>query len=118
MIRTISYRDLTADQRSKGAQKNRQRLLGFLSNPFLTGDQRQAVYDKIAFIGKWEKLQLDIPAVKQAPPPVHQAAAPLLAASPEHHHHVQPLPPAPPPRVPEHHVVNVKDVVDTKEKVS
>ena len=69
MIRTLSYRDLTPQQRSKGAQKARERLLMLLNNPFLTIDQKTAVYDKIAHIGRWEKLQIALPG----PAPKHHS---------------------------------------------
>jgi hypothetical protein len=61
MIRTLSYRDLTPEQRAKGAKKARERLLALLNNPFLTVDQKKSIYDKITHIGHWEKLQIALP---------------------------------------------------------
>jgi len=58
MIRTLTYRDLTQDQRTKGARKARARLLGLLNNPFFTAEQKKAVQDKLLRLNKWENLQI------------------------------------------------------------
>ncbi len=94
MIRTLTYRDLTPAQRAKAAHDTRQKLLGLLNNPFLTAEQRNAVFAKMDRVGKWEKLQLDPPAIQVR------------------------FPPALPARTPQHHDVGVKDAVKLGEKVS
>ncbi len=90
MVRTLTYRDLTPAQRAKAANGARTKLLGFLENPFLSAEQRQAVFDKIALVGRWEKLQLD-----------PQAKTPTLPA-----------------KAPQHHAVVVEDSVGMTEKAS
>jgi len=60
-IRTLSYRDLTQEQRRRGAQNMRTRLLGAISFPFITPAQKAEIYKKIDHIDKWEKLQLEEP---------------------------------------------------------
>jgi hypothetical protein len=91
MIKTLTYRDLTQVQRTKGAQIAREKFFGFLSNPFLSNEQQQAVHEKIALIGLWEKLQLD-------------AVLHPLAASPA--------------RIAQHHDVGLTETVPLKDKVS
>ena len=76
MIRTLSYRDLTPDQRTKGARKARERLKGFLNNPFLTVEQIKSVYDKITLVGRWERLEMHVEGV-------HPKTAAALAAAPQ-----------------------------------
>ncbi len=103
MIRTMTYRDLTAAQRATGARKTREKLMGLLNNPFLSIDQRQSVYDKIALVGRWEKLQLDTPVVQIPPPPAALPATPQTKALPA--------------RTPQHHDVDVKDTVPLADKL-
>jgi len=103
MIRTMTYRDLTPERRAQAARKTREKLLGLLNNPFLTVEQRKAVYDKIGLVGRWEKLQLDAPAVQTAPAAL-QAAPQPIGALPAH--------------TPQHHDVAVKETVPAGDKVS
>ncbi len=68
MIRTIGSRDLTQDQRTKGARKARETLKGFLSNPFLTAEQIHLVHEKINAVGRWERLEVEAsPPAKPGP---------------------------------------------------
>ena len=59
MVRTINYRDLTVEQRRRGAAKTRERLMGVLNQPFLSNEQRAAIWEKIELVGRWERLALD-----------------------------------------------------------
>lgn len=117
MIRTISYRDLTPKQRTEGARKARARLKGFLNNPFLTVEQIKSVYDKIALVSRWERLEIDAKVPRPAVVPTLAAAPEPLAALPPHHPPSHDPPPSP-PKAPTHHKVDVAEVVTTKEKVS
>jgi hypothetical protein len=100
-VRTITYRELTPAQRAKAARQARERLTGFLNNPFLSVGQRQAIFDKIAKLTPWEKLQLDDPATLRAPLPL--PAPRTIAALPQRS---------------QHHDVQVTEQIDTKEQVS
>jgi hypothetical protein len=102
-VRTLTYRDLTPEQRTKGARKTRERLLGLLNNPFLSVEQRQAVFDKIGNLMRWEKLQLEDLTVPMRMPSLPGAPAPVAAL---------------PARTPQHHDVVVEEGVSTDEKVS
>lgn len=104
-VRTLTYRDLTPLQRAQGARKARERLLGLLNNPFLTVEQRQAVYDKIGNLKRWESLQLDGSYV-----PPSFVARPIAAAP-------QPIA-ALPPRSPQHHEVGVSEAVPATDKLT
>lgn len=103
-VRTLTYRDLTQEQRAKGARRARERLMGLLNNPFLTVEQRQAVYTKIGTLNLWENLQIE----EAGTPPL--TAAPLPAA------------PAPvaalPQKASQHHEVGIEETVPTADKVS
>jgi hypothetical protein len=57
MIRSMTYLDLTPEQRKKGASVARERLRGVLANPFLTEEQRLHVHDEMHRLDKWEKGQ-------------------------------------------------------------
>jgi hypothetical protein len=57
-VRTLTYRDLTAEQRRRGAKTVRERLMGVLSQPFITDDQRKAIYEKFNRLDHWERLAL------------------------------------------------------------
>jgi hypothetical protein len=92
-VRTLTYRDLTSEQRRLGAAQMRERLLGVLNHPFLTDDQRKAISDKIAMLGRWEALAVEIKPV--AAPPV---ASPL--------------------QLPVHHDVVVDDTVPAGQKLT
>lgn len=105
-VRTLTYRDLTAEQRTQGARKARERLLGFLDNPFMTADQREAVYAKIGALNLWEKLSLD-----DGYPPSTMSRAKALRAAP-----AQPVAALPP--APQHHEVGLSDTVPSTDDVS
>lgn len=104
-VRTLTYRDLTPEQRAKGARRTRERLMGLLNNPFLSVEQRQAVHAKIGTLNLWENLQIE-EVVGTRP----LTAAPLPAA------------PAPvaalPQRASQHHEVGIEETVPTADKVS
>ncbi|MGH7866061.1 MAG: hypothetical protein ACREP9_00175 [Candidatus Dormibacteraceae bacterium] len=89
MVRTMTYHDLTAEQRSKGAQKERERLVWLLNSPLLTPVQAQEVHAKLAHLDQWERLQLGTPPV-----------------------------PPPPAREVQHHVVSMSETVQVTEQVS
>ncbi len=76
-VRTLTYRDLTAQQRQRGASKVRERLLGVLNHPFLTPEQRASIYTKIEMLTRWEHLAMDVKPVAAPPPP-----PPALPAKP------------------------------------
>jgi len=82
-VRTLTYRDLTAEQRHRGAAKARERLLGFLNHPFLTPEQRASVYAKINMLSRWESLAMEVqPVVAALPAPRLPVAAPPAPALP------------------------------------
>lgn len=107
-VRTLTYRDLTPQQRQQGARKARERLLGLLNNPFMTVEQRQSVYDKIGALNLWEQLRLH-----DGYPPSTLTGKALQAAPP------QPGPvPQLPTRTPQHHEVGIQETVPTGDKVT
>ena len=103
-VRTLTYRDLTQKQRAHGARKAREKLLGLLQNPFLTGEQRQAVFTKIGNLDQWEHLKLDD---TYAPP----SFAPRALETPA-------KPAQLPARTPQHHDVGLDETVPSGDKVS
>jgi hypothetical protein len=59
MIKHLSYKDLSQDQRTKGAEKLRDQLRAMLSTPLLSDDQRVAIFAKLAEVSKWERGELE-----------------------------------------------------------
>lgn len=53
-IKTISYLDLTPEQRREGARTARARLRALAANPFLNDDQRKQIADQMAHLDRWE----------------------------------------------------------------
>ena len=58
MIKHLSYLDLTPEQRRKGADSARKRVMGMMSTPFLTGDQKMALQEQMNQIDRWERGEL------------------------------------------------------------
>lgn len=54
-VKHLTYRDIPADQRQKGAAEARTRIVTLLSNPFLTPEQRAALDEQRTRIDLWEK---------------------------------------------------------------
>ncbi len=73
-IKTINYLSLSRDQRKPGAEKQRERLRGLLASPILTDDQRQVVLERLDYVGKWERgeIELELMEGEEAPPEVLQ----------------------------------------------
>lgn len=57
-VRTLTYQDLTHAQRQQGARAMRERLLGVLNHPFITPEQQKAIFEKIALVDRWERLEI------------------------------------------------------------
>lgn len=71
-VRTLTYMDLTPAQRQKGASRMREKLRSVLNHPFITPDQNMAIFDKIAMVDRWERLEIEVqPAVQMPALPTH-----------------------------------------------
>jgi hypothetical protein len=104
-VRTLTYWDLTQVQRARGAHKMREKLLGILSHPFVTPEQRTSIFDKIAMVDRWEHLKLDVPYIHPVPQVSALAAPPSpIAALPE--------------RTPQHHEVGLGEDIEADDKLS
>ena len=57
-VRTLSYLDLTPEQRSQAATRLRDTLRGQLGNPFLSAEQRSVVQYQVDRITQWENGRL------------------------------------------------------------
>lgn len=58
-IRTLSYKDLSPEQRREGAKKARERIQGALLNPSLTTDQLAYLKTQMARVDQWERCELN-----------------------------------------------------------
>jgi hypothetical protein len=54
-VQTLSYLDLTPEQRRRGANAARERIRGLLVNPFLTSDQKTHLQGELHRLDLWEK---------------------------------------------------------------
>jgi hypothetical protein len=57
-VRTLSYRNLTDEQRRLGSKQVRERLMSVMGQPFVTEEQRAAIWQKIEHLSRWERLAL------------------------------------------------------------
>jgi len=53
-IRTLTYLDLSPEDRQTAAKQARERLRGMLANPLLTAENREVLADHLAHLDKWE----------------------------------------------------------------
>lgn len=60
-VKHLTYKDIPADQRQKGATEARTRITGMLANPFLTPEQRAYFEEQRTRIDHWEKGTLPEP---------------------------------------------------------
>ncbi len=63
-IKTISYLELTPEQRREGARLARERLRVLSANPFLTEDQHAQLRDQMLRLDAWEAGTLEAPVTK------------------------------------------------------
>lgn len=63
-IKYMSYKDLSQDQRTRGATKIREQLRAMLMTPLLTDEQRAAIFTKLSDVSKWERGEIEV-----QPPP-------------------------------------------------
>lgn len=59
-IKTLSYLDLTPEQRRNGAKQARERLRSLAGNPFLTEDQRTQLQEQLRKLDLWEHGKLEL----------------------------------------------------------
>lgn len=63
-VKHLSYRDLSPEQRKKGAADARQRVVAMMSTPFLPAEQRAYFEKNLEQINQWERGALsELPAV-------------------------------------------------------
>jgi hypothetical protein len=58
--KTLSYLDLTPQQRRDGAKAARERLRQYMANPFLTPEQHEQLAAQMARIDQWEAGSLEV----------------------------------------------------------
>ena len=58
--KTISYLDLTPEQRRDGARTARERLRSLSANPFLTPDQHAQIAEQMVRLDHWEAGTLPV----------------------------------------------------------
>jgi len=54
-IKTLTYLDLTPEQRRSGAKAAKDRLRSAMMNPMLTDEQRKGLQDQVAHLEKWAR---------------------------------------------------------------
>jgi len=90
----VTIHEVPPEIRAKGAAAARQQLHTLLSNPSLTEGQRKELLKHLAWVSKWEAA--DVGDLVPRPDP-------------------KPAPPALPARAPQHHVVEVAEVLTVHE---
>ena len=58
-IKTLSYLDLTPEQRRTGSKAARERLRSLASNPFLTNEQKEQLSEQMRKLDLWEHGKLE-----------------------------------------------------------
>lgn len=62
-IKTLSYLDLTPEQRRDGARTARERLRSLSANPFLTAEQHAQIAEQMVHLDHWEAGKLAVKLV-------------------------------------------------------
>lgn len=78
---TLTIYDVPGEVRAKGAAQARMQVHVLLSNPHLTSEQREDLLARLVWISKWESANVG----EVLPPPVEPEVEPVTPRLPQHH---------------------------------